>query len=259
VKRCLAVARKELTDHARDRRAVLSTVLYALMGPVVVLLVSLSRSQAGREQAAVLLSMASVFTLVSAFSGGMNVALDVVAGERERRSLVPLLLTPVRRLDVVVGKWIAASVFAVVSVAVTVVAFLLVLVPGLASANGSLAGPLTSWTVGGLTTLACFGSAINLLIAASSRSLKEAQGWTSMVAFIPMLIGMMIVFFPGWAGRTWFTTPVVGQQWLMVQGITGTPVSGVHAGLLVAVTIAAVVPALWLAGRALGRDDVLSS
>ena len=32
--------------------------------------------------------MMSVFTLVSAFVGGMNVAMDSIAGERERRSLL---------------------------------------------------------------------------------------------------------------------------------------------------------------------------
>jgi sodium transport system permease protein len=56
--------------------------------------------------------MLSVFTLVAAFSGGMNIAIDTIAGERERRSLIPLLLNPVPRADIALGKWLAAGLFA---------------------------------------------------------------------------------------------------------------------------------------------------
>jgi len=35
----------------------------------------------------VLIAMMSIFTMVSAFVGGMNVAMDSIAGERERRAL----------------------------------------------------------------------------------------------------------------------------------------------------------------------------
>src|ERR1039458_3641612 len=53
--------------------------------------------------------MMSVFTLVAAFVGGMNVAMDTVAGERERQSLLPLLMNRVRRREIVVGKWRAGG------------------------------------------------------------------------------------------------------------------------------------------------------
>jgi ABC-type Na+ efflux pump permease subunit len=43
----------------------------------------------------------------------MNVAIDVTAGERERRLLVPLLLNRASWQDIFVGKWIAVSIFGV--------------------------------------------------------------------------------------------------------------------------------------------------
>ena len=84
----------------------ISALLFSLMGPLVVGLVSLAPGIKG-SGGAVLVGLMSVFTLVAAFSGGMNVAMDTVAGERERRSLLPLLLNAVDRRDVVVGKWLA--------------------------------------------------------------------------------------------------------------------------------------------------------
>ena len=92
----MTVALKEIRDHLRDRRSLTSAALYALMGPVVILLVAQSAA-AERGGAGLLLSMMSVFALVSAFTGGMYLALDSTAGERERGSLVPLLLNPVSR------------------------------------------------------------------------------------------------------------------------------------------------------------------
>ena len=100
----LIVARKEILDHLRDRRSLLPAVAYSLMGPAVVLLVSFSPKARTDSTAGVMLGMMSVFALVSAFTGGMHVATDVMSGERERRSLLPLLMTPVGRWDVVIGE-----------------------------------------------------------------------------------------------------------------------------------------------------------
>src|SRR5258707_14165991 len=104
------VARKEITDSLRDARSVISSLLFALMGPLVVGLVSLAPGVKG-SSGSPLVGLMSVFTLVAAFAGGMNVAMDTVAGERERQSLLPLLLNPVPRLRMVLGKWLAVSLF----------------------------------------------------------------------------------------------------------------------------------------------------
>src|SRR5579884_3820522 len=110
----LTIAHKEIADSFRDRRSVISSALYALMGPLVIGLVSLSSNAnaAPGAKPTVLVAMMSVFTLVAAFVGGMNVAMDTIAGERERRSLLPLLLNPVPRSGFAFGKWLAVSAFA---------------------------------------------------------------------------------------------------------------------------------------------------
>ena len=106
----LIVARKEIRDHLRDRKSLLSSALLTLMGPGVVLIVSLSDRAAGQDKARVLLGMLSIFALVSSFAGAIDIAMDSAAGERERRSLLPLLLNPIPRWSVLAGKWIAVAV-----------------------------------------------------------------------------------------------------------------------------------------------------
>ena len=114
----VTIGLKEIRDHLRDRRSLRAAALYALMGPVVILLVSQSAA-AERGGSGLLLSMMSVFALVSAFTGGIYIALDSTAGERERGSLVPLLLNPVSRRDVIVGKWIGVSFFSLAGLVLT--------------------------------------------------------------------------------------------------------------------------------------------
>ena len=255
---CLIVARKELRDHARDIRSLASTALFALMGPGVVLLVSFSRVQDAGGRPKVLLSMASVFALVTAFAGGMNLAMDATAGERERRSLVPLLLSPVSRLDLVIGKWMAAAALGVAALTLTLAAFLGVLAASAPASIRGLAPQLSAWMVCGLVPLALLGSALHLVVAANSRSTKEAHGWLSMMAFVPMLVGMFLVFFPSWIGRWWFAVPIVGQQSLVARSLEGQPVRLLEGLVLAAITLAASIPALLAARGVLDREDALA-
>ena len=158
------VARKEIRDHARDPRSLVSSAMMALMGPGVVLLVSLSDRAPGQDGARVLLGMLSVFALVSAFAGAIDIAMDSTAGERERRSLLPLLLNPIPRSDVIVGKWIAVTAFALVALALNAaaVAVLAWAAPFLLVTR---AQQIVVWVVLGLVPLAALGAAVNLFVA----------------------------------------------------------------------------------------------
>ena len=194
--------------------------------------------------------MASVFALVAAVTGAMNVAMDATAGERERRSLVPLRLCPVSPFELAVGKWLAACTFALRGLALIIAAFLAALG---AAAVGSVIGSMLV----ALVPLAFLGSAVHLLLASLRRTTKEAHAWLSGLVFVPMAAGLFVVFFPGVLDGWTSLLPVVGQQRLMSQAIAGEAWSVADGALLTVVTLGAAVPALLGAGRALGRDDVL--
>jgi sodium transport system permease protein len=244
----LTVAARELTDGWRDRRAMLSAALYCLMGPVVVSMVSLAvrESLAVHDGQPVLVAMMSVFTLVAAFTGGMNVALDSVAGERERRSLVPLLMHPVTRLDLLLGKWLAVAAFSAAGLALNLAGFLPVLhrLPPLA-------------LVACLIPLSLLAAALEVWVSTLCRGVKEAHTYLSMLAFLPMGLGMFMVFSPVAAHGWWKFLPVAGQQWQLDAGMRGAPLDpwsilflGCGTALLAGLALVAA------AGR-LERDDVV--
>ncbi len=138
-----------------------------------------------------------MFVLMATFIGGMQLAMDATAGERERGSLEPLLLNPVPRAAIVVGKWLAALAFALVCVVLTLLCcvFVLEYTPvrdlGLSLALGP--GDLVLVLLAA-APMALMATAIQILVASFARSYKEAQTYVSLLMFVPMvpaLIGMM--------------------------------------------------------------------
>ena len=255
--RWLLVARKELLDHLRDRRSVVSAAAMALVGPGVVLIVSLSGRTGGQAGEAVMIGMLSVFALVSSFAGATDIAMDTTAGERERRSLLPLLLTPVPRPDIIIGKWLAVTAFALGAVAVNSIGLVSVLAFAAPAMLASRTLQLSLWIALGLVPLALLGAAASLLVAVLCRSTKEAHTALRFLVFVPMLVGMFLVFFPRGIGRAWFLLPVVGQQALI--GLREASVPVPQTVTLAAVTLAAAVVTLACATRVLNRDDILSA
>jgi sodium transport system permease protein len=219
--------------------------------------VSMSDRLRHQDGSPVILGMLSVFALVSSFIGGVDIAMDSTAGERERQSLLPLLLNPVRRSSVVLGKWIAVTVFALASLALNCAGLILVLAWASPATLASHAPRLAAWIAFGLVPLAGLGAACNLLVAAMCRSTKEAHSALRFLAFVPMIVGLFLVFFPAAIGRTWFVLPIAGQQALI--GMAGHPVPLGGAAILALVTTAAVAPALAGAVLLLNRDEMLAA
>ena len=250
----LTIARKEIIDGMRDFRSVLASTFYALMGPVVVGLVSLAvRDKSGSS--GVLTGMMAVFTLVAAFVGGMNVAMDTVAGERERKSLLPLLLNAVPRERIVVGKWLAVSFFAVVGLAIDVLGF------GVVFALCGIHVPtdlssLLAVTVG-LGSLALLAAAAQLLISTASHAAKEAQTYLSLIVFAPMGIGMFLIFSPA-ARHAWLSyLPLMGQQLQLEAWVNGGAIGFVRPLMLAWLTLSFAFLLLLVSTNRLRRDEIL--
>jgi len=247
----LIIARKEILDHARDVRSLVSSAFYALMGPLVVLMVSMGTGKADKG-GNVLLAMMSVFALVATFVGGMNVAMDSIAGERERRSLLPLLLNPIERVEVILGKWLAISFFALCGSLVNLAGFRVVL----AAARLPVPDLLVPVTCG-LIPLVLLASALELLISTFCRNVKEAHTYLSLLVFAPMGLGMFLVFFPRMTQGLWFVWPIVGQQSMLQHSIDGRGIAPLEATLLALITVASASVVLVGASRLLHRDEIV--
>jgi sodium transport system permease protein len=219
LRQAVIIARKEIVDHVREVRSLWASCLHVLMGPIVISLVLFSMRTAPHSKAeAALTGMTAIFLLISVFVGGMNLAMDILAGERERRSLLPLLLNPVSRGSIVLGKWLAVFLFAAGSLILATGAFAITF--GVANIRLPLFSPqrLFSWSVLGLLPLAGLAAALQLTLSTFCRTAKEAQTYLSLLMFVPMGITMFLLFVepkpPVWVE----CLPIAGHQALLSDG-----------------------------------------
>jgi sodium transport system permease protein len=174
-----------------------------------------------QTQAAGLLNMSGYFLIFSIFIGGMYLAIDSTAGERERASLEPLLLNPIDRRDLLLGKLLATLVFTFIAAAETLMAFGLVfnLVPldDFLGLQISLdAGALVKVLLISLPIMPLAAS-LQLIIASFTRSFKEAQNYLSLLPLAPALPGMFLAFLPVKPSLGAMLVPTYGQQLLINQ------------------------------------------
>jgi sodium transport system permease protein len=193
----------------------------AVASPLVVEDVEVSSSQ---QRAAMILSFLPVFLVLAAFTGGMQIATDSTAGERERGSLEPLLLNPAPREWIVGGKWLAAVASSAMGVTLTAILCLSMLryIPLQDFGIRFRIGPLEVLGLfGAILPMCLLATAMQMYLATFAKSFKEAQNYMGMLILIPMLPGILSTVYP--IGRqTWmFPIPVLGQHVLLGEVLGG--------------------------------------
>ncbi len=137
-----------------------------------------------------LLGMMNNFIIFSMLMGGLYLATDTTAGERERGSLEPLLTLPVERWQLIVGKVLATCLFMVLSLIVSLLAFSVSLsfvplaVVGMAS-NFGVEVAARIFLV--MLPFALIGAAGMTAVASFTKSYKEAQTYLQVLMLVPTL------------------------------------------------------------------------
>lgn len=207
--------------------------------------------------------MASMFLmlfLMAPFYGSMSIALDTMAGERERDSLQPLLAQPVHTLALATGKWLVAAFFGLLCTLVVTVCCSLVLASSpLASLGIRLV--LDPFVVTGillsLIPLVLMVAALQLYISLRAKSFKEGQMYLGMLALVPL----MLVAFSSLADdgiKSWIINlPIFADQNTISELLaTGTFDFAVSApGMVFNLVVAGIMVAL--TARHLGSEALL--
>lgn len=209
-----------------------------------------------RQRGAVLLFLIPMFGILAPLLGGMTVAIDSTAGERERGSLEPLLANPVPAGVFAAGKWIAAWASAALVAAFTMAGFL-----AAARLYAERKLPMLHFGfpefgafLAVVVPLAAFTSALQLLISTYGRSYREAQTYVSYLAtaasFVPL-----VVMFSGAKEAAWqLAVPVLGQLMALQRVLRGDGLSAADALVPAGVAFALAAACVALVSRLL-RDE----
>jgi sodium transport system permease protein len=212
------------------------------------------------KSAANVLGVMPVLLLMVAFFGGMHLAIDAAAGERERGSLESLLVNPVSRGAVVVGKWLAVTVSAWAALAIALAGFgaALAAVP-LQELNlkFQLGAPEMVGLLAAGLPLALLASALQLTLALFARTFKEAQTYLSLLVLIPGLPAMFLALQPIKASVRMMAVPVFGQTLLMTDVLRGEPPPAAWFAIAAAVAVALAAALLAWAARLLRNEKII--
>jgi sodium transport system permease protein len=140
--------------------------------------------------------------ITMSLTGGLSAALDTSAGERERRTLESLLLTPAPRSNVLVGKILAVSLISLVAAMAAIVSMLVALSQlqfGARQSEGfhiSLSPLATSVMVWLAILLAASFSSLTVALGTLARNFRQGQAYATPLYFITIFPASIVLFIP---------------------------------------------------------------
>ncbi|MBU0707671.1 ABC transporter permease [Patescibacteria group bacterium] len=213
-----------------------------------------------------------LFIVMWSIVGGQYIATDISAGEKERKTLESLLLTPAKRLEIVFGKFFAVSTSALISVVISLTSMYFAIKSfGLFGMEDSDSGMNTFGFIADFTIepqailimlavsvlMVLMFSAVILSIAIFAKSYKEAQSYIGPSYLIVILPVTIINTIPGFEPALWFfSLPAVNSVLLFKEILIGT-YDWSHIGLsMISLAIFSVI-AIFIASKIYQKEGVL--
>lgn len=224
---------------------------------VVVEEVNVSRH---KPLAAVLLNMLPLFVVMGAFVCGMQIAIDATAGERERGSLESLLINPVPRSALVLGKWAAAVVFSAVGLTLTLagsLAMLRIIPVEEIGVRLDLGLPEMLGLLAAILPMSLLAPGLQLLISTFARTYKEAQTYVSLLIFLPMVPFLYSTSHHIKPEAWMYPVPILGQQVLLTEVLGGRAPTVLQFGLSGLASLCVGVACVWLTARLFARESIV--
>ena len=161
------------------------------------------------EMAGFLMAMIMPMLMVSfLFSGSMGVAPEAIAGEKERGTMATLLVTPINRAHIAIGKILSLSVIALLSGLSSFLGVIIALPKYMEGVMGDVDMQVygmeeySAVLIVILSTVLLIVSLISV-ISAYSKSVKEAGSFISPIMILSMLLGITTMFGAGDGQPVW--------------------------------------------------------
>jgi sodium transport system permease protein len=208
----------------------------------------------------ILLGMMSYFFIFAMLMGGMYLAIDTTAGERERGSLEPLLALPVTRNALLLGKILATCLFMALSLCLSLTSFYVALkfMPLEQLGMTPNFGPAT--VAAAFLVLAPFillGAAIMTLVASFTKSYREAQTWLSVVLLAPTLPILIVSILTLRPRFEFMFVPSLSQHLLLFDMVKNEPLDPLHVAISAGSTLLLGGLLTWICARLYRREGLL--
>ena len=215
-----------------------------------------------QKRTASVLNFIPIYVLMAAFVAGLGIAIDGTAGERERKSLEPLLINPIRPIDIIFGKWFASGTFALLGMLATLVLCVVAMFAlpieeiGLSfeiSTKQALALLMVSLPV------PYTAASLQILLGLFAKSFKDAQSYIGILVILPMVPVIIRQFMP-FVTEPWMAgIPIFAQSVLMMDVLAGSGYSFLSLGVALVSGFVASALLCLVAARLLTTERMIQS
>lgn len=183
--------------------------------------------------------MLPYFITILLFAGAMGIGVDMIAGEKERGTMASLLVTPVKRKSIVLGKVFAlmtlSGISSIIYIVVMGISF-----PKILGGNKGLELEITLQQIVMigvlLVVIAFLYSSIIVLISVFAKDTKEASTYIMPAYMVVLVIGLMTMFTTKEAGTMEYLIPVYNTA-LALKGILTNDVTMIQYVITMTITL----------------------
>lgn len=198
------------------------------------------------------------------FAGAMGLGVDTIAGEKERGTIANLLISPIKRVDIIMGKIVSLAIVSVLSAAVYVISFIgsAVVLSGMGGMGEMVNGLSLNFTTVQIIQFVVLLLGLVLLyvgiigfVSLLAKNVKEAQSFI-MPVYIIVLFAGMITMYSGDVTSGSYMIPVYNtsaafkgifeRTITMNQYLTSTIITYAFAGVMV-----------WLMAKAMNSEKIM--
>jgi sodium transport system permease protein len=200
--------------------------------------------------------------LIAPFVGGISVAVDTLAGERERHSMQPLLAQPVTGRDVILGKLGMVSAFSIVGTLLALATFFAAVTfipPGTLPFALHLDFATIPLVLLQLLPFAVLIAATQLFISIQVKSYKEGQSYISMFMMLPMFMAYLKIFGADKLPEGAFYLPILAEMQNLSSLIFNGEMAVSHFASSMAVAVLGTITLVFFTARKLESEVMLDA
>ncbi|WP_010245515.1 ABC transporter permease [Acetivibrio cellulolyticus] len=220
----------------------------------------------GKTSLSILSMILPIMLVILISAGGTAPATDLVAGEKERNTFEPLLTTKSSRSSLLIGKYLAITLFSFVSVITSIMGMALGLIIDPGSITMGTGTQISAFSIPGAaialilliaTLMGMTFAGIQIALSTYAKSFREAQTYLSFLIIVAMIPGYATILMqPNEIPLYMFVVPVLNtiSAFKMVLGLN---INYTYLILALASSVVYVIISLKIALSLFKRENVL--
>jgi len=188
-------------------------------------------------------TMLPYFITILLFAGAMGIGTDMVAGEKERGTMASLLVAPIKRSSIVLGKVFSLMTISGISSIIYVIGMILFMPNMFGGTQGTDLGFNITFTPVQilqlaliLVSLAFLYATIIVLVSVFAKTIKEASTYIVPAYMAILVLGLITMFNTGTPDTIYYFIPFYNTN-IALQGILTQDITALQIGITLGVTL----------------------